>query len=962
MTMFKKFQIATQTATVSLQSVEESERQEKTADIKAAVTEGVRNVQNFNPVSAFVGTEIPNKTNCTTVNPIVGQSSGDQINLVETQTYSPQRTTITNLNRTQFDPTVPIKYDIEVNDHLRQILTRYWFTRNGNIEFGAPQTRFQESGKLFDLRVADLEATETESMFPNKDAVCYLKPHKTKFENKGRFSKTYWAALINGGGINKLTYDPLVLLNEPLEDISFTYTLPTSDTQTNAITKSSEIKVNYNFYIKNYESLTRKNSISEQLMPNVYAMISYLRNLSVDKNIESLLTLDGEAENILQKFLNQEGEVKIRDLAQYFDTWTNSIRDTGEFWRRDMTSRFKDIMFSPDEITQGLFDEALTRSKTYPMSVQIDLETAATTEFSQFLQNSKMGKNFLISFVRDMIAQRRGFPTTIIEKDMALSRKLDNSDSLNILDNESVKTWDIMAWWENLQFTKENVKPIQKSDVSGVNALQGALPSNNLGSNRRENPLQSDEEQADELVASIEQGNPLVPLDELDATDFGILIDAYLDENDELDEFYTQLLRIILLGNFRTYIKNYLRTYCQMLSGDKAHSEPVIYRVSKHEVKNKGRRVSPPIQNFWFLNSNEIDRISFVDTQVKYEKEYVYKIWSYHVVIGNEYNYEAIGDDPEVVGFLDDDTARLKINNRPKLILAEIMEKEFEPIQIVDRPPVPPEVDFIPYIGVDDKIAISLCTGFGEREEFPIILLEEDVEKIKKQQRAQRADKSIPLKYRGDDPSKTFEIFRTITKPRNYGDFVTRKIAEVSTTMAGRKDANTLEVTYVAENLQPNRKYYYIFRSKDVHGNISNPTHIYELELVNNDGAVYPVINVVNFEYVKNQYKTKSAKKYIKINVADQQKDMNLAKSELTNKTTFDPELDEMFLGPTREPVWGKKFKIRFTSKSTGRKIDLNVTFDYKTESFKITSNVSDDIIADNPRSFYDILNSLVEN
>ena len=52
----------------------------------------------------------------------------------------------------------------------------------------------------------------------------------------------------------------------------------------------------------------------------------------------------------------------------------------------------------------------------------------------------------------------------------------------------------------------------------------------------------------------------------------------------------------------------------------------------------------------------------------------------------------------------------------------------------------------------------------------------------------------------------------------------------------------------------------------------------------------------------------------------------------LNNSDVEGPELGEhVYLGITDDPVWNKKFKIRVTSKSTGRKIDYNFTMRTRT-------------------------------
>jgi len=57
---------------------------------------------------------------------------------------------------------------------------------------------------------------------------------------------------------------------------------------------------------------------------------------------------------------------------------------------------------------------------------------------------------------------------------------------------------------------------------------------------------------------------------------------------------------------------------------------------------------------------------------------------------------------------------------------------------------------------------------------------------------------------------------------------------------------------------------------------------------------------------------------------------VNEAKSGLQDAPTVLGRGPDVVLGSEDEPVWGKKFKVRLISKSTGKKIDFNFAVDHK--------------------------------
>jgi hypothetical protein len=111
----------------------------------------------------------------------------------------------------------------------------------------------------------------------------------------------------------------------------------------------------------------------------------------------------------------------------------------------------------------------------------------------------------------------------------------------------------------------------------------------------------------------------------------------------------------------------------------------------------------------------------------------------------------------------------------------------------------------------------------------------------------------------------------------------------------------------------------------DVHNNFSNPTHVFEAELVDNEGQIYLILKTIYFEEKLESSQTKAGRRYIYIEPSLR---------NVAYNASIDPEQSSNqapsnnILGPEGDAdCWDKTLKIRVTSKKTGRKVDLNVTF-----------------------------------
>ena len=152
----------------------------------------------------------------------------------------------------------------------------------------------------------------------------------------------------------------------------------------------------------------------------------------------------------------------------------------------------------------------------------------------------------------------------------------------------------------------------------------------------------------------------------------------------------------------------------------------------------------------------------------------------------------------------------------------------------------------IPYRGVNDRLLFNLASGIGSRRSLVSALNTNDELYLNKLRAMNVDPDDASIIFENDDPSVAFEIYRLDKKPRSYEDFRNRQLVSLDTSRAETGFRKAAAASFV-DSIEPNRKYYYIFTSRDFHGHMSQPTQVYEVELVDNDGAVYPVIRIVPF-------------------------------------------------------------------------------------------------------------------
>lgn len=381
------------------------------------------------------------------------------------------------------------------------------------------------------------------------------------------------------------------------------------------------------------------------------------------------------------------------------------------------------------------------------------------------------------------------------------------------------------------------------------------------------------------------------------------------------------------------------RSYADILYGRKAYAETIGYKIEKYKIVQDGQQ-EEKVQTFLLMDNNSIDRINFIDSQILPNQEYVYKIFTINLVIGSKYQYDSVQwlhGSPR--------TFELSVASDRMIILScsPFFEKK---ISTKDKPPITPQVSFLPFNGIEDRYNILMNTNYGERLELPILIKPEDRVVANRMRRSDLLNHGKKVLYKSDSLPEKFEIFRIDFAPRSYEDFA----AGMNYTVEATGKTGLFKL-----NVDPNKYYYYTFRAHDA-GGVSNPTEVYKVRMVSYQNGIFMEMNTFEMERKPKDF-SMNFQRFLHIKPNFMQSTINFSQvlesitatgfandvretigldADRVNTIEFQraaPDIKDIFLGNTEkveDRVWGKKFKIRVKSKSSGKVIDFNLSFNSK--------------------------------
>jgi len=779
-------------------------------------------------------------------------------------------------------------------------------------------------------------------------------------------SDYHWKAIWMGGTFGGINYDALYT-DATFDDYSFDYELPypMQDTKyildSDSLDDTSQITYEYNHYLPKYQDYI-KDLDSELLIPNMYLLELY-------KNKNSTNPFNTHLEN----FITREGTVPEEIVLDLLVPVDEEIDSNGNLINMEDSLIYEYLTSSI--IVNSLSASTKAGVKNILQNVMFDYRSIDSSIVGQdYFNESLQMVPFYMKF--SFNPQRQGLePTDEFETIFHQSLKDEEYTDRFLMTLKQVFTDEITLTTNDHQFA------VQTSYWSGSTDLS----TNTWTINTQDKTYRSVDFMEMLLYGyknytSTEKNYYYLGSDNFKRR-------AVMDVSGSY-RYFNSINSIKVINTIVDFLKDSRYLYdwvpinslADLYKLENKYNETIAYRIEKiGGPPVDDAQTQNVLQNFWFFNTDTFMEgdMDFYDSQIKYNEDYTYNIYAYVIVVGYEYSFSDIVLSRQI-GTTDVDTdvgtyctelydpttneaspqlfseentlethnelatgAQLITGNKYitdfylnyepsiKLIEIPVMSKT---LRITDNPPN--QINVIPYQMMDasQKIGYTLAYElFNESADYPTTITADDAKIKSDYLHAKDLISSDYLEQESVSMQQYIEVYRLDEKPTSMTDFQTSLIATID--LKDPKSSTIKSLHDFIQKVRTNKTYYYLFRMLNEQYVPGHLTEIYEAQLINDGGYTYSIFNVLFEEDLEEEIFTNPSKVFKKLF----QLTPNLSQLTLnTDNVDYDQpgytQLENIEVGESDDLIWGKQFKIRLTSKKTGKKIDLNFTYNLESD------------------------------
>jgi len=300
---------------------------------------------------------------------------------------------------------------------------------------------------------------------------------------------------------------------------------------------------------------------------------------------------------------------------------------------------------------------------------------------------------------------------------------------------------------------------------------------------------------------------------------------------------------------------------------------------------------------------------------VKYGSTYVYNAKAHYMIVGNSYSYRK-------VRYYEEDGvtyATAEVINKPSIMVIPFDLFSLSK-SIIQPPPVFPQATFRTENNSNNEIQIYLGPTKNEIKSSFVTITGDDENQLSlmKQFNSEKGDK---FRFHTSSESGLYEAFRLSHAPSVITDFGNHKLGEI------RMPFRSTDAIF-RDRVESNKDYYYIFRQVNEKGLVSNPTSIFKVKLIVDADDAKVSVETYKLPKIVTSQPRRSFKSMMQIKPSIGQGLFLEDQEALLGKKSLKGTIDNLKLGAEKNAVWGRKFKLRVRSKTSGKIIDINIDFE----------------------------------